>query len=193
MKVFISGSKHINELDDKAKEIINSYINNGDEILVGDDVCGIDTLIQSCIKTYNNVTVYAPFKSARMNMGSWDVKRNEKGGVGRSTRWVNHESLMAVEADCGFMIWNGRSVDAFINMINLTSLKKPVLVYNTETKELTEIKSYVGLEIILPDNPDYVPSNDCLPKDLNEYVIKNCGLSKEIKKHILNTPTRDLK
>lgn len=188
MKVFISGSKHINELDDKAKEIINSYINNGDEILVGDDDCGIDTLIQSCIKTYENVTVYAPFKSARMNMGSWDVKRNEKGGVGRSTRWVNHESLMAVEADCGFMIWNGRSVDAFINMINLTSLKKPVLVYNTETKELTEIESYARLESILPYNPEYVPSNDCLPKDLNEYVIKNCGLSKEIEKHFLDNP-----
>lgn len=188
MKVFISGSKHINELDEKVMEIIRGYVNNGDEILVGDDDCGIDTLIQSCIKTYNNVTVYAPFKSARMNMGSWDVKRNEKGGVGRSTRWFNHESLMAVEADCCFMIWNGRSVDAFINMINLTSLKKPVLVYNTETKELTEIKSYAGLESVLPDNPDYVPSNDCLPKDLNEYVIKNCGLSKDIEKHFLDNP-----
>lgn len=188
MKVFISGSKHINELDDKAKEIINSYINNGDEILVGDDDCGIDTLIQSCIKTYENVTVYAPFKSARMNMGSWDVKRNEKGGVGRSTRWVNHESLMAVEADCGFMIWNGRSVDAFINMINLTSLKKPILVYNTETKELTEIESYAELKTILPENPDYIPDNDHLPKDLYEYVIKNCGMSKEIKKYFLDNP-----
>ena len=163
MKVFISGSKLINELDEKVKEIIKGYIDNGDEILVGDDDCGIDTLIQSCIKTYKNVTVYAPFKSVRMNMGSWDVKRNEKGGVGRSTMWVNHESLMAVEADCGFMIWNGRSVDAFINMINLTSLKKPVLVYNTETKELTEIKSYAELESILPDNPDYIDNSYVLP------------------------------
>lgn len=189
MKIFISGTKCINELDEKAEKIIKSYIDNGDEILVGDDDSGIDALIQFCIKTYENVTVYSPVKlNARMNLGNWEVKQNEKRHTGCAKRWIYHESAMAVEADCGFMIWNGRSVDAFINMINMASLKKPVLVYNTETKELTEIKSYDELKAILPENPDYIPDNDHLPKDLYEYVIKSCGMSKEIKKHFLDNP-----
>ena len=59
MKVFISGSKSISALPEEVKSLLDSYIDTGAEILVG-DCYGVHAAVQMYLdsKGYSNVTVY---------------------------------------------------------------------------------------------------------------------------------------
>ena len=46
MKIFISGSKSISSLPELAKAFIDQFIENGDEIFIG-DCYGVDAVVQT--------------------------------------------------------------------------------------------------------------------------------------------------
>ena len=71
MKIFISGSKSISKLPELAKTFIDQFIENGDEILVG-DCYGIDAVVQKYLesKGFSNVTVYCSGVIPRNNFTS---------------------------------------------------------------------------------------------------------------------------
>ena len=69
MKVFISGSKRINVLDDKVKGIIKGYVNNGDD----------HTLIFGSTGSKKTRTCVLPFVNVALKAGESVVCTDPKG------------------------------------------------------------------------------------------------------------------
>ena len=73
-RVFLGGSKSITELTDDEKTVIDEYIEEGCQLLVG-DCRGADTEIQKHLveRGYKNVKIYATDGEARNNVGNFKV------------------------------------------------------------------------------------------------------------------------
>ena len=131
MKVFVAGTKTVKELDDTAKAKMLSITKKKYEVLVG-DCYGVDASVQRFLSDigYTNVRVFASNGYARNNVGNWPINNIP---VNRSKRGFDYykqkDVAMAKEADCGFMIWDGKSRGTLNNIINLVSDKKTVLLY----------------------------------------------------------------
>ena len=182
MKIYICGSKYINELDKETIKAIKKHVEKGNEILVGDDANGIDTLIQSVLRDYDKVTVYSPFEEARVNLGNWPVVQ-----AGRKERlshmktfYFAKDAKMASDADMGLVIWDGFSVDAFINMLNIVVQHKNAEILRSGEGLDLLTSEFKDLEKLIAKNRQFVSETEHLPKDLYEPAIKSCGLSKDM-------------
>lgn len=151
MKIFIGGSRGIKTIDEKVEEYLQSIYKNGHFVIIG-DACGADYLVQEYFhnRAYENVTVFACEGKARNNAGAWQVenvavKSEEKDFLYYSQK----DAAMAKAADCGFMIWNGKSKGTLNNIINLMLLNKNVSVYLTCEKELFEITDKEAMEKLI--------------------------------------------
>lgn len=151
MKIFIAGPRAVLELNNVIITRMNNIIKQGFEILVG-DASGIDYAIQrECYnKGYKSLKVYATNGYARNNIGKWTV---EKVDVPKKLKGFDYYAAkdyqMAVDADYGFMIWNGVSKGTLNNMINLLKLNKTVMLYFTPHNKLYKITNMNGLEFLI--------------------------------------------
>ncbi len=138
MKIFIAGPRAITSLDENVEAKLNSIIEKGFEVLVG-DANGVDRLVQSFFskKGYSKVTIYATNGIARNNIGLWVVQNVP---VDKSVKgfkfYAAKDEQMSNDADLGFMIWNGISKGTLNNIINLSKQGKQVIVYLTSLKKL---------------------------------------------------------
>ena len=131
MKVFVAGSRFINRLDKPVIDQLESIIAHESDILVG-DCNGVDTAVQEfCAKRhYDRVTVYASNGRARNNVGNFTVKDVPVGPNVHPTDYYKQKDIsMAVDADCGLMVWDGKSRGTKDNIDMLMKMKKPVLVF----------------------------------------------------------------
>lgn len=140
MKIFIGGSKAVNTLDENIKEKLHEIIKNKYDVLIG-DCSGVDTAVQRffCDNDYRNVTVYASGNVTRNNVGNFKVhyiKTDKKG----FEFYRQKDVAMAKDADCGFMIWNGKSRGTLHNMFDLALQNKTCEIYFTESKRTKCIK-----------------------------------------------------
>lgn len=106
MKVFTGGSMSIKYLDQPVKEVLNTLLSNGSEILVG-DACGVDSLIQKyCFdKCYKNVTIYTCNYQPRNNLGGFKTQHISAKGVFGREFYTQKDIAMSINCDCAFMIW----------------------------------------------------------------------------------------
>jgi hypothetical protein len=151
MKIFIAGPRAVSDLNKAVINRIDNIIKQDFEILVG-DASGIDTAIQrECFgKGYKAVKVYATNGSARNNIGSWtveqiDVPKKLKG----FDFYAAKDYQMAVDADYGLMIWNGKSKGTLNNMINLVKLNKLIMLYFIPDGKFYKISNLNGLEFLV--------------------------------------------
>jgi len=151
MKIFIAGPRAVSELNHAITNRIDNIIKQDFEILVG-DASGIDSAIQrECYnKGYKSVKVYASNGSARNNVGNWkvelvDVPNRLKG----FEYYAAKDYQMAVDADYGFMIWNGKSKGTLNNMINLLKFNKMVILYYIPEGNLYKITNMNGLKFLV--------------------------------------------
>ena len=121
MKVFISGSKAIGQLDMKTKNYLQQVKDKGYHVLVG-DCWGVDALVQRFFIDYPHVTVYHS-GTPRNNLGQW------KTVCIYGQRWEK-DVQMAEDADCGIAIWDGKSRGTGNNIERLKQNSKTVLVIN---------------------------------------------------------------
>jgi len=132
MKIFISGSKSISSLPELAKTFIDQFIENGDEILVG-DCYGIDAVVQKYIesKGFSNVTVYCSGVIPRNNFTSSAKIRScaeaAKGLSGNAFHYVK-DIQMANDCDQALMIWDGESKGTAENIRRMKEMGKPFVV-----------------------------------------------------------------
>lgn len=144
-KVFISGTagfgtgKKLTSLPQPVMDMLTKSIYDGDEILVG-DCQGVDTLVQEVLKRakYPNVTVYCSGSTCRNVLdSSWSVKHIQvpRGYTGRAFYAVK-DNAMAIAADSGIAIWDGKSVGTGNNIKNLTFRGKTVTVFRTDLNEI---------------------------------------------------------
>jgi hypothetical protein len=129
MNVFISGSIDIKRLPDPVKHRLNNVVKNRLGVLIG-DASGIDTLVQSYLQTYPNVTVYCSGNRCRNNVGNWKViyVPVEKKSRGREF-YTKKDQRMSEKADFGLIIWNGISKGSYRNINDLAERGKKVVVY----------------------------------------------------------------
>ena len=132
MKIFISGSKSISMLPELAKTFIDQFIENGDEILVG-DCYGIDAVVQKYLesKGFSNVTVYCSGVIPRNNFTSsakiHSCAEAAKGLTGRAFHYVK-DIQMAKDCDQALMIWDGKSKGTAENLNRIKEMGKPFVL-----------------------------------------------------------------
>src|SRR5438045_8113469 len=118
--IFVSGSMSFKTLPDSARERLDQHITNGSHFLVG-DAPGVDTLVQQYLSNlhYTNVTVCHIGNVPRINFGfqTHRVEGNQQS---------DKDNHMALVADRGLAIWDGRSRGTKENIARLqTDVIKP--------------------------------------------------------------------
>ena len=132
MKIFISGSKSISKLPELAKIFIDQFIENNDEILIG-DCYGVDAVVQKHLesKGFSNITVYCSGVNPRNNFTSsakiHSCAEAAKGLTGRAFHYEK-DVQMAKDCDQALMIWDGKSKGTAENLKRIKEMGKPFVV-----------------------------------------------------------------
>ncbi len=119
-------------LPELAKIFIDQFIENGDEILIG-DCYGIDAVVQKYIesKGFSNVTVYCSGVIPRNNFTSSAKIRScaeaAKGLSGNAFHYVK-DIQMANDCDQALMIWDGESKGTAENIRRMKEMGKLFVV-----------------------------------------------------------------
>ncbi|MDR1583925.1 MAG: hypothetical protein LBS55_11845 [Prevotellaceae bacterium] len=130
MKVFISGSISLKALNTQESSLLDSIIAGGQTVLIG-DAFGVDKLVQQYLfeHNYQSVIVYYAGDKVRNNIGNWQTKQidNDNNLTGRCMYQLK-DVAMARDADCGLMIWDGKSQGTKFNIENMTKLGKEITI-----------------------------------------------------------------
>ena len=151
--VFVAGSRQISRLPTEVRSRLDTMIEKGFQILVG-DANGADKAIQRYLaaSSYPNVLVHCMKDHCRNNVGHWptreiDAPRGAKGFDYYSLR----DLAMAETAEYGLMLWDGKSKGTVNNVVNLSRDHKPVVVYVAPTRQFRTIKSFADLKDLLAE------------------------------------------
>lgn len=130
-RVFISGSIKIHRLNNATKAKLKELLKEGVSIVIG-DAKGADTAVQRYLlkEGYLDVVVFCSGGHCRNNVGHWKVRHVAVDSNLRGKDFYTHkDKLMAQEADCGFVIWDGKSSGSFRNVLDMLKRQKPSQVY----------------------------------------------------------------
>jgi len=181
--VFLSGSRKISRLNDMIRMRIERMLDQGFSIVVG-DANGADKAIQNYLAkaNYGNVKIFCAGSSCRNNIGEWDVKNIEVDPKlkGRDF-YTQKDKAMALEADYGFVLWDGKSVGSVNNIVELLKRQKSVVAYFAPKKEFHIMKKLDDVYTLLKhcDEADY------------RKIIKKIGLDRNLK-NFVESPQRSL-
>jgi hypothetical protein len=149
--VFVAGSRQISRLPAEVKTRLDTMVEKGFQILVG-DANGADKAVQRYLadKSYSNVLVHCMKGHCRNNVGSWPTREVD---APRGARGFDYYSLkdraMAETAEYGLMLWDGKSKGTVNNVVNLSRDHKPVVVYVAPTRQFRTIKCFDDLKDLL--------------------------------------------
>ena len=150
-KVFIAGSRQITRLPAEVKIRVDTMIDKGFQVLVG-DANGADMAIQSYLsdKAYRNVLVHCMKDRCRNNVGQWPTHEvpAPKGARGFDF-YSAKDRVMADTAEYGLMLWDGKSKGTINNVVNLSRDGKPVVVYVAPKKRFLTVKAFDDLRGVL--------------------------------------------
>jgi hypothetical protein len=130
-KVFIAGSRKLSRLAPEVRHRIDTMIEKGFTILVG-DANGADKAVQRYLadKEYRSVVVHCMARDCRNNVGGWPTHESEAPRGARGFEYfATKDQAMVDAADYGLMLWDGESKGTFNNVLNLSQLGKSVVVY----------------------------------------------------------------
>lgn len=149
--VFVAGSRHISRLPAEVRSRLDTMIEKGFQILVG-DANGADKAVQRYLadKSYPNVVVHCMKDHCRNNVGRWPIRQlvAPRGAKGFDYYSVK-DCAMAEAAEYGLMLWDGKSKGTVNNVVNLSRGQKPVVVYFAPTRRFRTIKSFDDLKDLL--------------------------------------------
>jgi hypothetical protein len=149
--IFVAGSRQISRLPAEVRSRLDTMIEKGFQILVG-DANGADKAVQRYLaeKSYPNVLVHCMKDHCRNNVGNWPTR---EVAAPRGAKGFDYYSLkdraMAETADYGLMLWDGKSKGTVNNVVNLSRDQKPVVVYVAPTRQFRTIKSFDDLKDLL--------------------------------------------
>lgn len=149
--VFLSGSRKITRLNERIRRRIESMINQGFNIVVG-DASGADKALQIYLADshYGNVKVYCAGSTCRNNIGEWNVKYIDVDSKLRGRDfYTQKDKAMALEADYGFVLWDGKSTGSINNILELLLGHKSVVVYFAPEKEFFTLKQLDDVSTLL--------------------------------------------
>jgi len=129
--VFIAGSRQLSRVNAVVKRRIDTIIEKGFTILVG-DANGADKAVQRYLadKGYRNVIVHCMADNCRNNVGDWSTRKIVGSERARGfAYYAAKDQAMVDDASYGLMLWDGKSKGTLNNIINLVRQEKPVVVY----------------------------------------------------------------
>ena len=86
--------------------------------------------------------MYSSNGKVRNNVGKWQIQAvSVANNVKGFDFYAAKDKQMALDADYGFMIWNGKSRGTYNNIINLIKQQKTSLVFLTSICNFVVIKS----------------------------------------------------
>ena len=149
-KVFIGGSRAISRLNSAIREKLDDLISRQCAILIG-DANGADKAVQEHLasRQYQHVTVYC-MNRCRNNVGNWPTRHVEPPGSRQDFAYYAAKDLaMAQDANCGVMLWDGRSKGTLNNVQQLLSQGKKALVYLAPEKTFHKLSTALDFEEFL--------------------------------------------
>jgi adenine-specific DNA-methyltransferase len=147
MKMFIGGSRSISELNAPVRLHLDDFMRRGVAVLIG-DAPGADAAVQRYLadRQYAKVTVFA-MDRCRNNAGGWPARHIEPR---KDVSYYSAKDIvMAQEAQCGVMLWDGKSNGTRQNVVNLVGSGKRTLVYLASTKEFLVVASQRDFQTLL--------------------------------------------
>jgi hypothetical protein len=151
MSVFIAGSRRISRLPDEVKRRIDSVVDKGFTVLVG-DANGADKAVQRYLadKAYGNVVVHYMADHCRNNVGSWPTRALTAATRSRGfDYYAIKDQAMADAAEYGLMLWDGKSKGTINNVVNLCRAHKPTVVYVAPLKTFRTVRELDDLHEVL--------------------------------------------
>jgi hypothetical protein len=151
--VFIAGSRQITRLPAKVKLRVDTMIDKGFQILVG-DANGADKAVQTYLaeKAYPHVLVHCMERHCRNNVGHWPTHEVAAPKGARGFEFYSlKDRAMAEAAEYGLMLWDGKSKGTINNVVNLSRDQKPVVVYIGPTRRFRTLKSLDDLKDLLAE------------------------------------------
>ena len=163
--VFVSGSRKISRLNKEIRDRLQNVVDQRFALIVG-DANGADKALQKYLSEikYKNVIVFCSGNSCRNNLGNWNIKRVfvDPKLKGRDF-YTQKDKKMAVEADYGFVIWDGKSPGSFNNILELLKNDKKALVYFAPDKQFYSVSNLDDARKLL-DKCDHESLNEISKK-----------------------------
>jgi len=150
MNVFIGGSRAVSKLNAVIRARLDDLITRGCTIFVG-DANGADKAVQAYFaeRQYGNVVVFC-MEECRNNIGSWPTRSVEPPSERKDfSYYAAKDFVMSREAQCGVMLWDGKSKGTLQNMPRLVGAGKRTLVYFTPTKDFHVLANEQDLQTLL--------------------------------------------
>jgi hypothetical protein len=150
-KVFIAGSRQITRLPAEVKHRVDTMVEKGFQILVG-DANGADKAVQQYLagKQYANVLVHCMERHCRNNVGHWPtVEVSAPKGARGFDFYSVKDRAMADAAEYGLMLWDGKSKGTINNVVNLSRVGKAIVVYVAPIRQFRTIKTFDDLQGLL--------------------------------------------
>jgi hypothetical protein len=174
-KIFCGGSRQIGKLNIKIRNILNNIISKDYLILIG-DANGADRAMQEYLaeKAYRCVIVFYAGNRCRNNVAKW---KDQAVIINRPRMdfqyYAARDLKMCMEADYGFMLWDGKSKGTLNNIINLLQNNKVTTVYFSPQKVFLKIDSPGKLNELL----------QLCDKKLSDEMQKELELNKRVYSH----------
>jgi hypothetical protein len=149
--VFVAGSRQISRLPAEVGSRLDTMIEKGFQILVG-DANGADKAVQSYLagKEYPHVLVHCMEGHCRNNVGHWPTREVSAPRGARGFDFYSmKDKTMADAAQYGLMLWDGKSKGTINNVVNLSRDGKPVVVYIAPKKQFITVKVLDDLRGVL--------------------------------------------
>ena len=120
-------------------------------MLIG-DANGADKAVQTFLHDlqYHNVVIYCSGDRCRNNIGNWQVNKIPvPSNLNGNKYYMVKDERMAKTADCGFMLWDGKSPGTVNNIYNMLMDKKIILLYHSPEKKFYTIAKPQDVEALL--------------------------------------------
>ena len=148
MKVFVSGSKKIEYLNEEMKRILDKLISKKHDILIGDCI-GVDLEVQEYLKEkkHRKTFVYYVGDFPRNNAGRFRVVAVDGNGANNGYEYYQKKDIkMTEDADMGFVIWDEESEGSYANIERMVALHKTVVVYLYKKRKMYRLSDSTHLK-----------------------------------------------
>jgi len=148
--VFIGGSRAVSRLNPLIRAKLDDLMKRHCTIFIG-DANGADKAVQQHLVAagYRHVVVFC-MDECRNNLGGWPTRTSRATGVKKDfAYYATKDRAMAEEANCGVMLWDGRSQGTLNNILNLVAARKKTLVYLAPAREFHKLSDEQGLRALL--------------------------------------------
>ena len=140
--VFIGGSRRIGRLNEAIRARLDNIVDRGLRVVIG-DANGSDRAVQAYLaqRGHRDVVVYCMAGGCRNNLGGWNVEEVEASVEHGFEYYALKDAQMALNADCGFMLWDGKSRGTLLNVQGLLEARKPVVIYFAPDRECVTVRT----------------------------------------------------